>query len=149
VPIEFCTYDQNPKIDNYTAITLVIGEKDRLGDYYCREAAAAWKFAYSQRAATYMVQISGYDEDSRELWEIPEVRDYVQRWARMVGLDDFAKAREAIGSARFLGILPFLGSCGAYGTTVTEDIVFTVEDDLAAWLDERMEEVERERKNIQ
>jgi hypothetical protein len=149
VPIEVCTYDQIPVIDNRTAITLVIGVKDRWGDFYCRQAAAAWKHAYSRRPASCTVQVSGYDDDPRELWEIPEVRDYVQRWARMVGLNDFTKAKEAIGSARFMGVLPLLGLCGAYGTTVPEDMVFTVEADFSAWLNDRIEELKRERRNTQ
>jgi hypothetical protein len=44
-----------------------------------------------------VVGIAGYDQDPRELWEIVEVRRFVRRWARFVGLTDPATAMREIG----------------------------------------------------
>lgn len=47
-----------------------------------RKAAAAF-VAAEQRASVVSLTIDGYDEDPRELWEIPEVTLYLRRWHRL------------------------------------------------------------------
>lgn len=36
-----------------------------------------------------MIAIGGYDEDPRRLWEIPEVVDYIRRYAKASGLSNW------------------------------------------------------------
>jgi hypothetical protein len=50
------------------------------------------------------------DDDSRELWEIPEARDYICDWARFAGLDHSAAV---VTSPLDQHALAFLAKCGA------------------------------------
>ena len=55
--------------------------------------------------------IAGYDDDPRELWTIPEVRDYVVRWARFAGFDSLAAAQGSPLNDDSVGVL---AACGAF-----------------------------------
>ena len=48
--------------------------------------------------AKFVLQVGGFDDDPRELWEFPEVCAYVQRWANLVGLDTLEDADKWVGS---------------------------------------------------
>jgi len=39
--------------------------------------------------ATIVLLLSGYDDDQRSIWEIPEAADYVRRFAKLSGLNDW------------------------------------------------------------
>lgn len=70
-------------------INLAIGMRDSLTKKDARLAAQAWRdlIARYPKASIY-VCIAGYDTDSREIWEIPEAKAFMRRWARLVGLTD-------------------------------------------------------------
>ena len=36
--------------------------------------------------------IGGYDQDTRELWQIPEACSYIATWARLAGIADWREA---------------------------------------------------------
>ena len=77
-------------------IELVIGQYP---DYFsakdCRDSARAFRLArkrYPQ--AKIGISVGGYDNDPRELYDIPEAREYICRWARKAGLSDWRVAIE-------------------------------------------------------
>jgi hypothetical protein len=39
--------------------------------------------------AELLLCVDGYDNDARSLWDIPEVADYIRRYARAAGLNDW------------------------------------------------------------
>jgi hypothetical protein len=64
-------------------------------------------------------QIAGFDDDSRELWEIPEARDYICDWARFAGLDHSAAVAT---SPLDRHALAFLAKCGAIADVDPNDV---------------------------
>jgi hypothetical protein len=51
------------------------------------------------------------DEDSRELWELPEAARYVRWWARFAGIDDPTTASHFLDPEG----MTVLAACGAFG----------------------------------
>jgi hypothetical protein len=45
-------------------------------------AVVAWRALKLKSTACVTINVAGYDDDPRELWEIEEVRDFVQRFCR-------------------------------------------------------------------
>jgi hypothetical protein len=70
--------------------------------------------------------LTGYDQDPREVWEIPEAARYVRWWAAYAGMDDFEVADSLIGSKSPNSKDPllcgagvsFLAACGAFGEEI-------------------------------
>ena len=56
--------------------------------------------------------LAGYDSDPRELWDIPEVADYVRLWAHLAGLDT-----NSAPAALHEMSLSLLVACGVSGET--------------------------------
>jgi hypothetical protein len=49
--------------------------------------------------AYFVINLIGFDDDPRELWEFRDVRLYVRWWARLCSLDDIVKAAPRLVSA--------------------------------------------------
>ena len=57
------------------------------------------------------IAVHGYDDDPRGLWEIPEVRAYLCRWAQFAGLTSSADADALNIDMNMCGVL---AKCGAF-----------------------------------
>jgi hypothetical protein len=116
-------YDETLPVDgDRTVLVLTIGLRGELRNMQAHEAAKAWQALLARYPkAIIMLSVAGYDDDRREIWEIPEARDYVCRWAKLAGLDHSAAAmtspldRDAVG---------LLAKCGAF-SDVDPDAVKT------------------------
>lgn len=74
----------------YDTAIIQIGGKGSLTDKTLRKMApAVRKILAHSPGAEVMLSIDGYDDDPRELYEIPETRDYLRRYARASGLHDW------------------------------------------------------------
>src|SRR5262245_33537983 len=79
----------------------------------------AWQKALAKYPKAYIhPHVAGYDTDPRELWQIPEVCDYLCHWARFAGLDHssaFGALPNADHARDYLvpHLLAFLAKCGA------------------------------------
>jgi hypothetical protein len=83
----------------YDMVMFTIGARDDLTPSTCEKAAAAWRTITAENPkAKFVLQVGGFDDDPRELWEFPEVCAYVQRWANLVGLDTLEDAGKWVGS---------------------------------------------------
>jgi hypothetical protein len=98
--------------DDHNMVVFTIGVRGNLHRSAAKSAAKAWKQAIEKSPkAVFMPVIAGYDEDPRELWDFPEVRDYVRRWARFADL-----TVETLKTVAMLeGSVGFLAACGVFG----------------------------------
>ena len=96
----------------YDAILVAIGTRDQLTKEAARDNAAIWREA-TQRSpkAAFNIYLLGYDEDSRDLWELPEAARYVRWWARFAGMDDPTTASHFLDPEG----MTVLAACGAFG----------------------------------
>lgn len=68
-----------PKFDH---IFSEIGHNGNLTPRIAEDTAAKWFMVFKiQPEAKHEFMIGGFDQDPRQLWEIPEVCDYVRRFA--------------------------------------------------------------------
>jgi hypothetical protein len=114
VPLDVFGADKLPDTGSDDAVSIVftMGMRDVLTKREADRLARAWcetskRFPNSH----FYLQIAGYDNDPRELWEFPEVTRYVRRFARTAGLDSEEAATkwlELIGTG-------FLAACGVFG----------------------------------
>lgn len=79
IQIEFRTFADMGKPDAETVGMLIqVGNKGELDTKHAADAAQALlKARETHPAATIVLVVNGYDEDQRELWEVPEVCDYM------------------------------------------------------------------------
>jgi len=116
-----------------TTIILSIGRRGALSKRYADEYAKTWKDILARSPQTVIViHISGYDEDPREIWEFPDVRKYVRRWARSAGFSN-----DLDTAARQLGVgedglrpdlsvtLALLAICGVFGAEAAAKVQIT------------------------
>jgi hypothetical protein len=78
--------------DEYVAAIVVIGGKEDNGltDATVRKMREAPAMVHSRHPnAKIMLCVNGYDDDPRELYDIPEAADYVRRFAAASGLHDW------------------------------------------------------------
>jgi len=110
----------------HDTMIFTIGSRNDLTPGMCEKAAAAWRTVTAENPkATFVLNVVGYDDDPRELWEFPDVCAYIQQWAKLVGLDDIDEADKWIGSCegRLSPIkdltepngLAVLAACGVFG----------------------------------
>ena len=93
----------------YDLVMFAIGRRGNMTPSTCEKAAAAWRTITAENPkARFMLQVGGFDDDPRDLWEFPEVCAYVQLWARFAGLTDPDKA-EVFGEYT-LGFSPHAAS---------------------------------------
>lgn len=79
--------------DDYDLIFLEIGGKDRLSIDDLIKSAFAFKMARAvYPRAMLAFTISGYDDDPRELYDIPEAAAYIRAWAHRAGIGDWREA---------------------------------------------------------
>jgi hypothetical protein len=83
------------------------------------KAAAGAFLKIKKRAGAGMVilSLSGWNDDPREIWDIPEAAEYVRLWGRLVG---FNESMSPIMLARALiplncNAVTLLAACGCFG----------------------------------
>ena len=94
------------------AILMMIGKRGELTPQEAeRMGGARWRMEVQRNPrAEFMIIVSGYDDDPRELWQISEVVSYVKLWAAAAGIGDVATAQRL--HRQSLGLL---GLCGVFG----------------------------------
>ena len=96
-------------------VVFTMGMRDELTKKEADRLAMAWRETSMRFPNSgFYLQIAGYDNDPRELWEFPEVARYVRRFARTAGLDSeeaVTKWLEPIGTG-------FFAACGVFGDEV-------------------------------
>jgi hypothetical protein len=100
-------------------IHVTIGERGNLTKGEARLAASMWHAAIKRYPkGIFVLNLLGYNEDPREIWDIAEAARYVRWWAR------FADMNEIENAAGFLGLpgtsldgvgVAFLAACGVFG----------------------------------
>lgn len=112
--------ENNPDGGEDKVILFTIGMRGELTRGAARHAADAWRsMLVEYPTANVCPQIAGFDDDSRELWEIPEARDYICDWARFADLDHSAAV---VTSPLDQHALAFLAKCGAIADVDPNDV---------------------------
>jgi len=117
-PNSYCEYGDDGQLDveNVTPKTLFnleIGQRENHTRIVAEAAAKAFrKVAPKAGPGMIVLVIVGYDDDPRELWDIPDVAAYIRLWASL-----------AITSERDLSLLHpqmvrLLAACGVFGPEV-------------------------------
>jgi hypothetical protein len=92
-------------------VWMTIGKRDALTPQEAERMGACWREEVQRNPhAEFMITIDGYDDDPRELWQIPEVTNYVRQWAAAAGMQA-ATAQRLLGDQGYA----FLGLCGVFG----------------------------------
>ena len=82
--VEFVLHDalvSGEKFDlEQTVMVFTICERGRLDRKTLATAVIAWRNLQIQKNTAVMIHVGGYDEDPRELWQIPEVCTFVQKF---------------------------------------------------------------------
>jgi hypothetical protein len=119
IPTVPLTYDDAlpPGDGEGEMIHMTIGVRGLLTRQKARENAEGWRKVTRQRPkGMFVISMLGYDQDPREIWEIPEAAEYVCWWAKDAGMDDPQEADRWLGdvggSSAGMG---FLAGCGAFG----------------------------------
>jgi hypothetical protein len=82
--IDFALHDQlvsGEKFDlTETVFVFTICERGRLTRKALATAVLAWRTLKIKTSTAIMIHVIGYDDDPRELWQIPEVCEFVQKF---------------------------------------------------------------------
>jgi hypothetical protein len=98
--------------DTAQFIVFTMGTRDQMTKKEADRLAGAWREASKRFPnSQFYLQIAGYDNDPRDLWEFPEVTRYVRRFARTAGLDSEDAAMKWLES---IGV-GFFAACGVFG----------------------------------
>src|SRR5215475_9518434 len=77
-------------------VLVEIGARGKLFSQDAEHAAAMWKdLQHKAPKAFFKICIGGYDDDPRQIWEIPEAAAYVRTWAQLVGITSPEAAEQA------------------------------------------------------
>jgi hypothetical protein len=104
---------------HYASIIVEIGARGQLVAEWAEDAARATVLALRVVAPGRLSwAIGGYDDEPRELWEIPEVAAHVRLVAELVGITDGHNVPDAFSEET----IAILALCGTWGS----DHPFTV-----------------------
>jgi hypothetical protein len=109
--------------------SVTIGFRDDLTKRGARHCAKLWHRVTRQHPkAIFVLQLLGYDQDPREIWEIVDAARYVRWWARFAGMDDVETAMHFFGPASPAGShgavnLNFLAACGCFGDEMKQTVL--------------------------
>jgi hypothetical protein len=116
IPQSTCEYDEHGTLGGEfppgALVSLEIGQRGNLNNRMAVEAAAATFRNIAKRTSPGLIYVFlvGYDQDPRELWDIPEVAEYVRLWARLAELD-----LESATTILESHAVSFLAACGCFG----------------------------------
>lgn len=101
-------------MSEYDAVFMEIGGRDYLTRNDAVKSATAFRLARRRYPkATIAFSISGYDDDPRDLADIPEVAEYMRIWAPLAGLSDWRVAIE-VPWEEGMGCLALLQLCSVF-----------------------------------
>src|ERR1700680_4478294 len=104
----------------FEKIGINIGQRGNLTRLAAKRNARAFReIAARQPWAELYPSIHGYDDDPRGLWEIPEVRAYLCRWAQFAGLNSSADTDALKIDVNMSGVL---AKCGAFDDVDPETV---------------------------
>ena len=104
----------------FEKIVINIGQRGNFTDLSAKRNARAFReIAARQPGAELCPSIHGYDDDPRGLWEIPEVRAYLCRWAKFAGLNSSADA-DALKIE--MNMCAVLAKCGVFDDVDPESV---------------------------
>jgi hypothetical protein len=84
------TAERSEAPNDYGLILIEIGGAGHLDEFTLLEMASAPAMAHTRYPdAPILLSLSGYDQDPRSIWDIPEAADYVRAYARAAGLYDW------------------------------------------------------------
>lgn len=98
-------------LKDFDAIFMEIGSKGNFSTLDRKKAATAFRLARVRYPnATVGFMIGGYDDDPREIYDIPEAREYIRLWAIDAGLTDWREAVKVRWEPNYcIGILQLCG----------------------------------------
>jgi hypothetical protein len=97
-----------PDFDSDDGLIMIeIGARHELTVAVAKHMATQWRrLVDAYPRAEFTILLLGFDEDPREIWEIPSAAKYVRQWAKFAGIH----SPKDIGSS-----LGFLAACGVFG----------------------------------
>jgi hypothetical protein len=142
LPIQFVdsgNLDSVERSEDRAMVNFIIGLRGKLSPSNAYEAAASWRRMqtlpqYSN--AFFLLGVAGFDDDPRELWDIPEASGFVRRWAKLAKLDSASAVLKSRLLTQSRGLL---AKCSAV-KDVHPDTVKTISHDEALKAD--AEEIE-------
>lgn len=101
-------------------IAFEMGRRDNLTEAGAADAARIWRQTVRKYpGAAITIHIAGYDEDPRELWDLPDVCAYVRRWATLTGIFSPNDLPATSATREFAAInAGFLAACGVFGESL-------------------------------
>jgi hypothetical protein len=122
IPVQIASADTSgwPEGDGEGMLApITIGTRGHLTKHKARKNAAMWREARQRYPkATLLIHMLGFDEDPRQICEVPEAVRFVRWWARYAGMDDGQEAERYIADAvddSATRNVAFLAACGVYG----------------------------------
>jgi hypothetical protein len=93
---------------------------DELDRAAIARAAGMWrKVKTKYPKGLFTINLAGFDEDPREIPDIPDAAAFFRGWAQAVGIDT---VEEAVRQGLELTSLQVLAACGAFGTWLQEEM---------------------------
>jgi hypothetical protein len=94
-----------------------LGRRDMLTDLHACESGEVFKNMLRKNPCLREVifVMPGFDDDLREIWDIPEAAEYVRQFAQAAGISDALDLIDVIGEAG----VGFLAACGVPAPGVT------------------------------
>jgi hypothetical protein len=115
---------------------ITIGVRGKLTKREARHAAMMWREVTRRYPkGIFMINLLGYNEDPREIWNIPEAARYVRWWARFADMNDLKTAERYVLDAPDIGVtslniksiaesnVAFLAACGVFGDEMKTSVL--------------------------
>ena len=130
IPQQFVSYEHGIPKDmpagdgDRVIIPFIMGMRGSLTKTEARKGGAMWRDAIARYPkAIFHLQLIGYDQDPREIWEIVDAARYVRQFARAGGLDDIETVQRILGPGSptweagepVSGAIGFLAGRGVFG----------------------------------
>lgn len=89
------------ELGEFGAAVVVIGEHGALSRAHLRRSVASTATLLRQLGPSVpvMLMLGGYDNDPREIWQIPEARDYVLNWLQHMLASEDTPAERFVNGA--------------------------------------------------
>lgn len=107
-------------MSDFNVVIHEIGTKGEFTRERAREAAAAFaRIRFAQPNAEHGIVVGGYDDDHRELWDIPEAKAYVRDYTAYVAL--YMPGRPLSDWKFQQSAMTLLAMCSGFGKIVGRD----------------------------
>jgi hypothetical protein len=112
--VAFWAHDAIGEMPDIGGCHVLLGSRGQLTKRLAKEMGRAFRQLRERQPTTPIgLLVDGYNDDPRDLWEVPEVCRYVQWWARFAGLSDWRIAETIPWHSD--DDLALLARCGAFG----------------------------------